>query len=1582
MVFSRPVRMLFFLAFLATMVCTANASVTWEFNTDGDAEGWTAWHSMSLTGTSGGVLSLNMTGSDPYFGSSIFNADAAANPYVVIRMKETAEGTAQLFWGTVAENGMTEAKSTRFPTGNANTWQTHIIDLTAHAEWTGTIRQLRIDPAGGDTGSVDVDFVRVVPFSEVPPSLRVDSFTTTDQVVVGVGDTIDVAATIANGGGQSLNNLSASLTLPAGFTFVSGTAVATLASLGGGGTWVLNWQIRAGQDAAGPVTLEVAADEDGPVATTNRVYAFSPIPNDTWAPTAAAVRQASGAMWLGNDKVRAVFLDSGLGYGATAFDVKSGATWRRMAVMPSFSTIALTHGLDTTRDALYVPTVTTLAPGPGTATLRFSGAWADAASHGWTFQFDFTVRDGSDVIETQYSALPAQAESLALFEGPMLYVGATSFGQARDAGIFPGLEWVVGNEVTSSMLDVTTDAYLRYVPETTKVTVPAMSVYYQNAAVGLMWDPEFPNNGATHKLSAVYAVPERFAGKDASLMGLFAPSTPQYVPENGREARDDYPVGAGELVLMRSQIVLTCPADGPLVVQERWFDYYGIPENLGYPRGSLTEELKFTVDAFMTSLWIPAEEQWEMYLEGGTTFDAQGRPPSFMQALELGARHVNDPALAAAYRDRYNVALAAGAGTVDYTLPFYVGDPIQTVSNRLEAIGGYLASQWDDGSWRFDGNALLNNDEPASTLGPDGASELGTSAYRALQVLIYARLTADVAATEAGIRALENMATFEVPRAAQVWEIPVHSPDILASAYAIRAFLEGYQITGRQDFLDEAVYWARTVLPFVYTWGQSEWDWMQYGSIPVFGATSYVGPWFGRIVQWNGLETAYALLQLAPYDSTTDWDKIGTGILVSAMYQQETSAAWKATYRDFFVTKDGSRGGPLINPSRFVPPILTKMGHDPETRTLIFDGGSSPVHVSSGADLAKLSNTAINFSADYLPGEVTFTLVAGITRPSAIFNGVIPLTETADFSSVTDGWRYDNRYGCASIKLTHGASPANIQVFAAPRVQRLLPDVVNHVNFQFNIDGDFQGWNPAHHMTNAVVEQGALVATSEGNDPYMTRTRLNVSPNTITHVTVRMSTSAGSSAQFFYATDAENAFTATKVVTFPITSDGQFHEYTVDMASDAEWPGHTLTGLRLDPPGITDAVFKVDYIVGGTLDYRDGDGIADATEGTADPDGDGVANDLDDDSDGDGLLDQDEGEVDTDIDGVPDYLDTVNATVWVDFAYQGVSTGSIYKPFHTMGDGLTSLATGGRLRIKPGESNETPRVARAMHVESFQGIVRIGTAPPAAKSAAEAPAPIPVITVRASDPAAGRFLGLVQAIFAGTDFDTTTFAPVMPYRPNEKSPRLLGEETIIAVRLRADAPIDVDTIRVKGGSGGLEWMPAQGEGTEDIWVLFHPRDAWEAGRVTELIAQAATESGAEITTPEFTFEDGTPPPGGMALWQPDYSEDFDATSLDLAAEANDRAEVRQLPGEKGIAIDPPQVFPLPQRIWLPVPPGMDPNMARLSYYQAEGSAPGWYPADQVEGWLVPGSMLTLTIEGQDYLGFLVRHGGIARIDAG
>jgi hypothetical protein len=80
-----------------------------------------------------------------------------------------------------------------------------------------------------------------------------------------------------------------------------------------------------------------------------------------------------------------------------------------------------------------------------------------------------------------------------------------------------------------------------------------------------------------------------------------------------------------------------------------------------------------------------------------------------------------------------------------------------------------------------------------------------------------------------------------------------------------------------------------------------------------------------------------------------------------------------------------------------------------------------------------------------------------------------------------------------------------------------------------------------------------------------------------------------------------------------------------------------------------------------------------------------------------------------------------------------------------------------------------------------------------------------------------------------------------------------------------------------------------------------------------------------------------------------------------------------------VAIGPQLVYEPPQRVWLPVPAGVDAGALRAYYYRSNGPDRGWYPAERVEGWMVPDSYLTVNANGTTYLGFLVRHAGIAQL---
>ena len=193
-----------------------------------------------------------------------------------------------------------------------------------------------------------------------------------------------------------------------------------------------------------------------------------------------------------------------------------------------------------------------------------------------------------------------------------------------------------------------------------------------------------------------------------------------------------------------------------------------------------------------------------------------------------------------------------GAHVRNDAIYFVTGKVDEWKRVRGGEVRGILARQQPDGSFRYDGEYARGHFE-------DTAS--GVCARPAAMLLEYARLTGDQEALAAGLRTLEYMKRFRTPRGAQVWEVPLHTPDQLASAYLVWAYVRGYELTGKPEYLAEARRWALSGVPFVYLW--SRYPMMLYATPPVFGATNWRAPcWIGLPVQWVGRR-----LRLRPGDA-------------------------------------------------------------------------------------------------------------------------------------------------------------------------------------------------------------------------------------------------------------------------------------------------------------------------------------------------------------------------------------------------------------------------------------------------------------------------------------------------------------------------------------------------------------------------------------------------------------------------------------------------------------------------------------------------------------------------------------------
>ena len=423
--------------------------------------------------------------------------------------------------------------------------------------------------------------------------------------------------------------------------------------------------------------------------------------------------------------------------------------------------------------------------------------------------------------------------------------------------LLAGLEYLSHGERSSSTLDIETAEHLRFAPDPLKLTLPLMAVVTDRASVAVAWDDM--------TLQPVFATPNFFDGTDDHRMAL-----------RGKRIAATIRVAGGPL----EECILWA-------VRRR-----GLPPLPPAPRSAEAQR-----DLCLAALGGPLRNEagWGHCLE--PNWPRQPYADMASTLWRLSGQAPNLPRL-----------VPGGAHIPNASIYFVTSRAKEWLAQQTAEIEGYLGRQQPDGSFRYEGKYLRGHFENTSS---------GACARPAAMLLDYARLTGDARALAAGVRTLEYMKRFCVPRGAQVWELSLHTPDQLASAYLVWAYVRGYELTRKQEYLAEARRWAASGLPFVYLW--TRYPVMLYATPPVYGATNWQAPnWMGLPVQWVGLVYAYALTMLAPYDHTLDWNQVARGILIAGEQMQYPDGSDRGLLPDSFTLEGQRRNGPRINPCALV----------------------------------------------------------------------------------------------------------------------------------------------------------------------------------------------------------------------------------------------------------------------------------------------------------------------------------------------------------------------------------------------------------------------------------------------------------------------------------------------------------------------------------------------------------------------------------------------------------------------------------------------------------------------------------------
>ena len=135
--------------------------IAWQFDQDGQLEGWAPNGHLEGATVEGGLLSCTAIDWDPFITSPVFEVPARPWQYIEVRMKSDLEGDAEFFWSNTLETehgGFSGGKQTPFHVVGDGEWHTHRIFPFWHAE--KKIIHLRFDLF--DKGRFEIDWIRVM----------------------------------------------------------------------------------------------------------------------------------------------------------------------------------------------------------------------------------------------------------------------------------------------------------------------------------------------------------------------------------------------------------------------------------------------------------------------------------------------------------------------------------------------------------------------------------------------------------------------------------------------------------------------------------------------------------------------------------------------------------------------------------------------------------------------------------------------------------------------------------------------------------------------------------------------------------------------------------------------------------------------------------------------------------------------------------------------------------------------------------------------------------------------------------------------------------------------------------------------------------------------------------------------------------------------------------------------------------------------------------------------------------------------------------------------------------------------------
>ncbi len=495
-----------------------------------------------------------------------------------------------------------------------------------------------------------------------------------------------------------------------------------------------------------------------------------------------------------------------------------------------------------------------------------------------TGEVTLTVTPDEPLIYMKYRLEGTANYYVRYIRGPWLRVGEESFGTEKTDAIFPGVEWLVGNEWSSGSDWFKYPWSERFVPHPNKVSIPLMALSHDGVGIGLAWEPNQTVtrwfNFRTQRPQPVFAAPNFIDRMNNSLMGIMIPDASGEGQENKPYADIPLELRVGQMIDFDAELWLSDGNSLDVVID--WVRRHGLPEP-PEPRWPFKETLDRIAGAYNSNLWVE-----------GKGFRGSAHVPAFLE------RYVNenpDTECAGELKRKIEWCHSQTSGNKKAA---------DTNAVLIEQGNALLEYQREDGSFYFDpdGRHYVKDDFKVATsfiepMGHAGDTALDLCMTPVPTLLDIASKTGRREYGDAAKKALEYCINMIRPEGGDYWETPLHAPNLYAAGHAAIAYYLGYLAFGEERYKERAIYWIRSLIPFTHLWDTADIP-MMYNTKPCLCSSDwYFANWIRDHVQWEVLSvfsvSANHGIDWNEVDPEINWNRYLKGITVAVTRWMHTS---------------------------------------------------------------------------------------------------------------------------------------------------------------------------------------------------------------------------------------------------------------------------------------------------------------------------------------------------------------------------------------------------------------------------------------------------------------------------------------------------------------------------------------------------------------------------------------------------------------------------------------------------------------------------------------------------------------------